>query len=82
VNIYYEIHPIADVSAVKYLMATMGTGYEPVMLTAMALSTRVWQEDERGVICIKDRFNDLYDTGGVVDMKEFMWIKLQAMQMP
>ena len=45
-------------------------------LTEMA--DRVWREDEAGVNYVKHRQADWSKTA--VDLKEFMWVKLQARQ--
>ena len=42
----------------------------------MFSAERIWQEDDNGVKFIKHRSAYLKDA--VVDMKEFMWIKLSA----
>lgn len=42
----------------------------------MYSAERIWQEDSTGVKFIKHR--SVYLKDAVVDMKEFMWIKLRA----
>lgn len=45
------------------------------------LSERIWKEKDGVVRFVKNRYSDLYDTGGYdVDMEEFMLVKLKAVR--
>lgn len=41
-------------------------------------SERIWREDNSGIHFVKNRFQAL---GDPIDLKEFMWIKLQAKEL-
>ena len=45
---------------------------------AMMHATRVWREDDTGVMYYKNKMEDLKETFGECDMDEFLWIKLKA----
>jgi len=50
---------------------------------AMQFSNRVWAEKAGTVKFVKNRFEDLYDTCGIVyDIEEFFMIKLRAKALP
>ena len=46
-------------------------------MEAMYAAERAWQEDETGVKFVKNRHGENIP----VDMKEFFWIKLQAVKL-
>ena len=82
-NVYFEVEDgLVDNVGGKYFAAyNVKQGYKGSDMYRVIgqISDRIWQEDERGVKYIKNRFSDIYDTTGHdVDMKEFFWIKLKC----
>lgn len=77
---YYEVSPLAvEDYGHKYHVALNCTG-DAMMAAGFLLtaqSDRIWREDGNDVKFIKHRWNVL---GTSVDLKEFMWIKLQAQE--
>ena len=76
-NLYYEIF---DIAGEPYYLAQHNVrimnGVEiKYDFSIMLQSHRVWREDRRGVIFFKHREKNVET---VVDIEEFMWIKLQA----
>ena len=74
-NTYYELNDgwVANFGA-KYFTADEHKILGYVSRRIMEISDRVWTEDGNMVRFIKNRNSHC----GHVDMKEFMWIKLQS----
>lgn len=51
----------------------MYTSYYPIIH-----SDRVWRECDMGVYFVKNRYHDIYDSATIVDLNEFIWIKLKS----
>lgn len=51
----------------------MYTSYWP-----MIHSDRVWRECDDKVYFVKNRYYDIYDSDTIVDLNEFIWIKLKS----
>ena len=87
-NVYYELSDYAAENATvfgqkgKYFAFLLRQKDETAPEAHYQLtrySDRVWQEfDDGEVILLKNRRRNIFDT---VDLKEFMWIKLQAVNL-
>jgi hypothetical protein len=73
-NLYYEVSDgCIEQFGGKHWMSD-GTKSSVVSRELMEMSERVWSEDKNEVRFMKNRNSYC----GHVDMKEFMWIKLQS----
>lgn len=75
-NIYYEI---AEALQYKfphtyYVLHDIGPGTLGNMRYAMR-SERIWIENERGITYAKNRYSG---PEAIVDLEEFMWVKLKS----
>ena len=64
---YFSLHGVRDIEDIT-----------PRYSSLILCSNRVWQEDENGVVFAKHCW-ELNRSN--VDLKEFMWIKLQAQEL-
>ena len=64
---YFTLHNVRDCDAIM-----------PRYASLVLCSNRVWQEDETGVVFAKHKWQLNKPN---VDLKEFMWIKLQAQEL-
>lgn len=75
-NIYFEIADCAIPEFEKKYFVVDGGLHRAVSSRYMQHSERAWMEQEGKVWFIKHRY--LNRDHAVVDMKEFMWVKLKA----
>lgn len=78
-NYYYEISIFGEKEwGGRYFVKHSRTGDAMMAggFAATLASDRIWKEENGGVHYIKHRYED--PSTAVVDLKEFMWIKLKA----
>lgn len=77
---YYEISDaILHNRESKYYVAHVRGGHDAMMAggaTVTMNSERIWRQDNDSVRYVKHRYEDV--NTAVVDLKEFMWVKLKA----